>query len=69
MPALKEQAGSGSYARSRRSSSLNLFQPPAIPLRVSLQQCPPPLHRPVSECYEATLSADQRRDNAWSRTE
>jgi len=62
-PMLKEEkAGSGSRAHSRRSS-VSMSLQPAIPWRVALQQCPPPLHRPASECDKVVLSVKQYRDN------
>jgi len=61
-PMWKEQAGSGSRAHSRRSSASMSLQP-AIPWRVALQQCPPPLHRPASECDKLTLPVNQHWDN------
>jgi hypothetical protein len=53
-PMLKEKAGSGSRAHSRRSSASMSFQP-AIPWWVALQQCPPLLHRLASECDKTVL--------------
>jgi len=41
-PMLKEKAGSGCRAHSRRSSASMSLQP-VIPRRVALQQSPPPL--------------------------
>jgi hypothetical protein len=61
-PMLKEKAGSGSRAHSRRSSASMSLQP-VIPPQVALQQCPPPLHRPASECDKVVLSVNQYRDN------
>jgi hypothetical protein len=61
-PMLKEKAGSGSRAHSRRSSASMSLQP-AIPWRVALQQCPPPLHRLASECDKLTLPVNQHWDN------
>src|ERR1019366_10594524 len=62
-PMWKEKAGSDSRAHSRRSSASMSLQP-AIPWRVALQQCPPPLHRPASECDKLTLPVNQHRDKA-----
>jgi hypothetical protein len=61
-PMLKEKAGSGSRARPLRSS-VSMSLQPAIPWRVALQQGPPPLHRPVSECDKVVLSVNRYRDN------
>jgi hypothetical protein len=61
-PMLKEKAGSGSRAHSQRSSASMSLQS-AIPWRVALQQCPPPLHRPASECDKVVLSVNRYRDN------
>jgi len=61
-PMLKEKAGSGSRAHSRRSSASMSLQP-VIPPRVALQQCPPPLHRPASECDKVALPVNRYRDN------
>jgi hypothetical protein len=60
-PMLKK-AGSGSRAHPRRSS-VSMSLQPAIPWRVALQQCPPPLHRPASECDKVVLSVNRYRDN------
>jgi hypothetical protein len=62
-PMLKEKAGSGSRAHSRRSS-VSMSLQPVIPWRVALQQCPPPLHRPASECDKVVLSVNRYRDNS-----
>jgi hypothetical protein len=56
-PMLKEKAGSSSRAHSRHSSASMSLQP-AIPWRVALQQCPPPLHRPASECDKVVLAVN-----------
>ena len=56
-PMLKQKAGSGSPAYSRRSS-VSMSLQPAIPRLGALQQCPPPLHRPASECYKVVLSVN-----------
>jgi len=61
-PMLKEKAGSGSRAPSRRSS-VSMSLQPAIPWRVALQQCPPPLRRPASECDKVVLSVNRHPDN------
>jgi len=61
-PMLKEKAGSGGRAHSRRSS-VSMSLQPAIPRRVALQQCPPPLHRPASECDKVVLSVNRYRNN------
>jgi hypothetical protein len=61
-PMWKEKAGSRSRAHSRRSSASMSLQP-AIPWRVALQQWPPPLHRPASECDKLTLPVNQHWDN------
>jgi len=60
-PMWKEKTGS-SCAHSRRSSVLMSLQP-VIPRRVALQQCPPPLHRPASECDKVVLPVNRYRDN------
>jgi hypothetical protein len=57
-PMLKEKAGSGSRTHSRRSS-VSMSLQPVIPWRVALQQCPPPLHRPASECDKVVLSVNR----------
>src|ERR1700690_4256001 len=54
-PMLKQKAGSGSPAYSRRSS-VSMSLQPAFPRQGALQQGPPPLHRPASECYKVVLS-------------
>ena len=59
-PMLKK-AGSGSCDRFRRSSASMSLQS-AIPWRVALQQCPPPLHRPATECDKVVLSVNRYRD-------
>jgi hypothetical protein len=56
-PMLKEKAGSGSRAHSRRSSASMSLQP-AIPWQVALPQGLPPLHRPGSECAKVVLSVE-----------
>jgi hypothetical protein len=61
-PMLKEKAGSSSRAHSRHSSASMSLQP-AIPWRVALQQGPPPLHRPASECDKVVLAVNRYRDN------
>jgi hypothetical protein len=61
-PMLKEKAGSGSRTHSRRSS-VSMSLQPVIPWRVALQQCPPPLHRPASECDKVVLSVNRYGDN------
>jgi len=60
-PMWKEKAGSGSGAHSRRSSASISLQP-VIPWRVALQQSPPPLHRPTSECDKVVLPVNQFGD-------
>jgi hypothetical protein len=55
---VKQKAGSGSRAHSRRSSASMSLQP-VIPWRVALQQGPPPLHRPASECDKVVLPVKQ----------
>jgi hypothetical protein len=62
-PMLKQKAGSGSRAHSRRSSASMSLQP-VIPRRVALQQSPPPLHRPASECDKVVLPVNRYGDNA-----
>jgi hypothetical protein len=61
-PMFQEKAGSGSRAHSRRSSASMSLQP-VIPWRVALQQGPPPLHRPASECDKVVLPVNRYRDN------
>lgn len=61
-PMLKEKAGSGSRAHSRRSS-VSMSLQPVIPWRVALQQYPPLLHRPALECNKVVLSVNRYRDN------
>jgi hypothetical protein len=61
-PMLKEKDGSGSRAHSRRSSASMSLQP-VIPWRVALQQGPPLLHRPDSECDKVVLSVNRYGDN------
>jgi hypothetical protein len=56
-PMLKEKAGSGSRAHSRRSSASMSLQS-AIPRRVALQQCTPLLHRLQSACDRLTLQVN-----------
>jgi hypothetical protein len=53
-PMLKEKAGSGSRAHSRRSSASMSLQS-VIPQRVALQHCAPLLHRLQSACDRLTL--------------
>jgi hypothetical protein len=36
---------------------------PVIPWRVALQQSPPPLHQPASECDKVVLSVNRYWDN------
>jgi len=61
-PMLKQKAGSGSRAHSRRSS-VSMSLQPVIPWQVALQQGPPPLHRPASECDKVILPVNRYRDN------
>src|ERR1039458_6547788 len=61
-PMLTEKAGSGSRAHSRRSSASMSLQP-VIPWRVALQQGPPLLHRPASECDKVVLPVNRYGDN------
>jgi hypothetical protein len=61
-PMLKEKAGSGNRAHSRRSS-VSMSLQPVIPRRVALQQRPPLLRRPASECDKVVLSVNRYRDN------
>jgi hypothetical protein len=61
-PMLKEKAGRSNRAHSRRSSASMSLQP-VIPWRVALQQCPPLLHRPASECDKVALPVNRYRDN------
>jgi hypothetical protein len=61
-PMLKEKAGSGNRAHSRRSS-VSMSLQPTIPWRVALQQGPPPLHRPASECDKVVLPVNPYGDN------
>jgi hypothetical protein len=61
-PMLKEKAGSGSRAHSRRSSASMSLQS-AIPWRVALQQCPPPLDRLPSDCDKLALPVNRYGDN------
>jgi hypothetical protein len=55
---LKEKAGSGSRAHSRRSSASMSLQS-AIPRRVALQQRTPLLHRLQSACDRLTLPVNR----------
>src|SRR5580693_2293937 len=57
-PMLKEKAGSGSRAHSRRSSASMSLQS-AIPRRVALQQRTPLLHRLQSACDRLTLPVNR----------
>jgi hypothetical protein len=61
-PMLKEKAGSGSRAHSRRSSASMSFQS-ANPWHVALQQCTPLLHRLQSDCDRLTLPVNRYRNN------
>jgi hypothetical protein len=56
-PMLKEKAGSGSRAHSRRSSASMSLQS-AIPWQVALQQCLPLLRRPAQECDKVVLAVN-----------
>ena len=65
-PMLKEKAGSGSRAHSRRSSASMSLQP-AIPWQVALPQGLPPLHRPGSECAKVVLPVENFAANGEHR--